>query len=149
MDDPDIFEAMHLMYGPILDAWSGNAEIDPTGLLLFVLASVFYHSEWVQSQVTKQPGYPFSLIPFLNHPGLLNELKLKVSLDPVGQVKRVTGIPPHIENTCLCAKMLRLCEETLLTVRDLTIQVKSEVKGFIDCQLNLNRQLSNCHQCLT
>ena len=23
MEDPDIFESMHLMYGPILDAWSG------------------------------------------------------------------------------------------------------------------------------
>ena len=111
------------MYGPILDAWSGNAEIDPTGLLLFVLASVVYHQEWLQSQVIKQPGHTFSLIQFLNHPGLLNELKAKVSLDTVGQVKRVTGIPPHIENACLCANMLRLCEETLVTVRELAIQV--------------------------
>jgi len=45
MDDPDIYEAMHLMYGPILDEY--NKAIDPTGLLLFVLASVIYHSPWL------------------------------------------------------------------------------------------------------
>ena len=34
MEDPDISEAMHLMYGPILEQWSGNDEVNPTGLLL-------------------------------------------------------------------------------------------------------------------
>jgi hypothetical protein len=72
MEDPDILEAMHLMYGPILEAWSGNKEIDPAGLLLFVLASVVYHLEWVQNHVTKKPGHLFSLIPLLNHLGLLH-----------------------------------------------------------------------------
>ena len=65
--------------------------------------------------------------PIVESSRSLNELNLKVSLDPFGQVKRVTGIPPHIENECLCAKMLRLCEETLATVRELMIQVKSAV----------------------
>ena len=45
-EDPDILEAMNLMYGPILEQWIGNKEVDATGLLLFVLASVIHHSEW-------------------------------------------------------------------------------------------------------
>ena len=44
MEDPDISEAMHLMYGPILDQWSGNEEVNPTDLLLFVFALFIYHS---------------------------------------------------------------------------------------------------------
>ena len=58
MEDPDISEAMHLMYGPILEQWGGNEEVEPTGLLLFVLALVIYHSEWLQNWVTVQPGHP-------------------------------------------------------------------------------------------
>ena len=41
MQAPDIKEAMYLMYGPILDKY--NKSIDPTGLLLFVIASIVYH----------------------------------------------------------------------------------------------------------
>jgi len=36
--DLDIKEAMDMMYRPILD--TNNREVDPTGLLLFVLASL-------------------------------------------------------------------------------------------------------------
>ena len=43
MEYPDILEAMHLMYGPILEQWSGNEEVNPTGLLLFVFALVIYY----------------------------------------------------------------------------------------------------------
>ena len=67
-------------------------------------------------------------MPFLNNPKLLSRLKLKVTVDAVGQCKHATGIPPHIENAFLCAKMLWLCEETLTKVKVLTIQVKEAVK---------------------
>ena len=65
-----------------------------------------------------------------------------MSLDPVGQVKRVTGIPPHIENACLCENMLRLCEETLVTFRELTIQVKLEVNEAFEEKAVENGQLT-------
>ena len=87
---------MHLMYVPILEHWIGNKEVDPTGLLLFMFASVIYHSEWFQNWVTVQPGHPFCLFPFLNNPKILSRLKLKVTVDAVGQCKHATGIPPHI-----------------------------------------------------
>ena len=121
MEDPGISEAMNLMYGPILEQCSGNKEVDPTGLFLFVFASVIYHSQWLQNWVTVQPEHPFCLLPFINNTKLLSQLKLKVTVDAVGQCKHATVIPPHIENTCLCANMLCLCEDTLTTVKALTI----------------------------
>ena len=72
MDDPDIYEVMHLMYGPILDEY--NEAIDPTGLLLFVLSSLIYHSPWLVKIVTRKPGHPFALIPLLNKSELLKRM---------------------------------------------------------------------------
>ena len=72
MEDPDILEAMHLMYGLLLEKYSGNEEVSPTGLLLFVFALVIYHLELLQNWVTVQPGHPFCFIPFLNNTKLLS-----------------------------------------------------------------------------
>jgi len=44
MGDLDIKEAIDMMYHQILDTYNGEAT--PTGLLLFVLDSVIYHSAW-------------------------------------------------------------------------------------------------------
>ena len=93
-----------------------------------MLASVIYHLEWLQNWVTVQPGHPYFFMPLIHNPELLSRLKLKVTLDAVCQSKHATGIPPHIENTCLCENMLRLCEEILTIVKVLMIQVKYAVK---------------------
>ena len=53
MEDEDINAAMQMMYGPILDKYKDNAEINPTGLLLMVLASVIYHSSWISEIIIK------------------------------------------------------------------------------------------------
>ena len=89
-----------------------------------------------------QPGHPFCLLPFLNNPKLLSRFKLKVSVDAVGQCKHATGILPHIENACSCAKMLRLCEETLTTVKAFPIEVKEAVKYAFEEKADENGQLT-------
>ena len=143
MEDLDISEAMQYMYGLILEQWSGNKEVEPTALLLFVLASVIYHSEWLHNWVIVQPGHTFCLMPLRNNTEILSQLKLKVTLDAVGQSKHATGIPPHIENACLWSNMLRLCEETLATVKALTIQVKEAVKEAFEEKTEENGQLTS------
>ena len=70
---------------------------------------------------------------------MLSRLKLKVTVDAVGQCKHATGIPPHIENACLCAKMLWLFEETLTTVKALTVQVKEAVKEVFEEKTEENK----------
>ena len=130
------------MYGPVLEKFRGNKEIDPTGLLLFVLASVIYHSPWLCGIVTEKPGHPFALIPLLNKPELLCRLRAMVSLEQGGQVSRVTGIPPHIENAIMCSKLLRLCDETLKEVKSLTITVKDAVASAYEEKAIENGQLT-------
>ena len=127
MDDEDVKEAMHMMYGPILEKYQDNPELDPTGLLLMILASVVHHSPWVVDIVMQKSGHPFSLVPLTNSPELLKRLQSKVSLKVGGQVSRVTGIPPHIQNAVLCSKILKLCGETLAEVKHLTNNIKDAV----------------------
>ena len=86
MEDADVKAAMKMMYGPILEKYRDNEEIDRTGLLLMVIASVVHHSPWMIDIVTRKPGHPFSLIPLLNSPELLKRLRGKVSLKQGGQV---------------------------------------------------------------
>ena len=117
MDDEDAKEAMHMIYGPMLEKYQDNPEIDPTGLLLILLASVLHHIPWMFDIVTQKSGHPFSLIPQVNSPELLEGLRSKVSLKVYGQVSRVSGIPPHIQNSVLCSKLLELCGETLAEVK--------------------------------
>ena len=47
LQNPHIWEAMNLMYGPILSKWV-NTPQDPTGTLLRYLASIVFHFEWIQ-----------------------------------------------------------------------------------------------------
>jgi len=84
MGNPDIKEAMDMMYCPISDTCNG--EVDLTGLLLLVLTSIIYHLAWLKTIVAQNPGHTLSLIPFLNIPELLKKLQLKVDLKEVGQL---------------------------------------------------------------
>ena len=78
IEDEDIESAMRNMYGPVLDRFQANEDMKPTGLLLLSLASVIFHSDWLRNIVTESSGHPFSLIPLLNCPELLDRLKEKV-----------------------------------------------------------------------
>jgi len=125
MGDLDIKEVMDMMYHQILDTYNG--EVDPTNLLLFVLASVIYHSAWLNIIVAQNPGHPLSTIPLLNSPELLKGLHAKMDLKEGGQVSIVTGIPSHIENPVLCSKLFTLCNKTLIEGRELTTSVRDAV----------------------
>ena len=47
MSDADIKTGMQLMYGSILESHGTNSELNPTGFLLIIFASVIYHSDWL------------------------------------------------------------------------------------------------------
>ena len=115
------------MFATILQRW-GSTEVDPTGILLFFLAAVMWHSDWLKEMAATHPRHPFSMIPILLTPELLCDLKELVTLEPKGNVKCVTGIPPHIQNASVAKKILSLCEATLNTVKGMIETVKMSVK---------------------
>ena len=122
-----IKEAMLLMYGPALKKWVGTSDSDPTALFCKVLPSVIFHSEFLKETIRRVPGHPFSGIPLLNHPALLRDLKLLVTLKASPHVSMATGIPPHIHHAKLTTSCLELCQLTLTEVRAMSTDVKKAV----------------------
>jgi len=59
-----------------------------------------------------------------------------------GQVSRVKGIPPHIENAALCSKLLTLCNKILVEVRELTKSVRDAVSQVYEEMALENRMLT-------
>jgi len=145
LDDPmsneKIQEAMKLMFVPILQRWGGT-QVDPTGVLLFCLASVVWHSDFLKATAARDAGHPFNMIPILSNPELLRDLKELVTLEPKGQVKSATGIPPHIEHATMAKKILHLCETTLHAVKDMATSVKRSVKEAFEEKAEENGQVS-------
>jgi hypothetical protein len=145
LDDPmsneKVKEAMNLMFATILQRW-GCTEVDPTGVLLHCLASVVWHVDFLKDMAARHPGHPFSMIPLLSNPTLVNDLKELVTLEPKGQVTTPTGIPPHIQHASVAKKILLLCVETLETVQQMADNVKESVKEAFEEKAEENGQIT-------
>ena len=74
LENNDIREAMSLIYGPIIDTY-GDSPIDPTGLLLRLLASVIYHFDWIKINANTRTDHPFNAIALLFRPEIVSSLK--------------------------------------------------------------------------
>ena len=60
LENVDICEALHLMYGSIITKWGGS-ERDPTAMLMRVLASVVHHFDWIKMITAKRTNHPFNV----------------------------------------------------------------------------------------
>jgi hypothetical protein len=76
-----IQEGMQLMYGAIMDKYSGQSE-DPTGVLLRCMACIVYHSDQLLETMVNVPGHEFAKLPILHNPRLLAALKELVTIQP-------------------------------------------------------------------
>jgi hypothetical protein len=132
MENERIREAMELMYGPLLQKWAGTKDSDPTAVLLKVLPSIVYHSEFLQSIIRRVPGHPFAGIPLLNDPALLRDLKELVTIEPSPHVSTATGIPPHVHHAKLTTSCLELCRLTLTEVKSMATDLKKAVCDAIE-----------------
>lgn len=141
MDDGDVKEAMSLMFGRIMEKYEGT-EHDPTGTLLFCLASVVYHADWLKEWHVKDPSHPFSALPILNQDDLLQRLKLKVTLDPTPMMPKATGIPPHVENLVLLEQLLTNTEATLARFESLLGCITSTIRQAFEDNAESNGHVS-------
>jgi hypothetical protein len=73
VNDPDIEDALQLMYGVIPNSIS---------VLLCALASVTYASDWLLTTSGRYPGHPMSPVPLLQKSELLIRLKTKITIEP-------------------------------------------------------------------
>jgi hypothetical protein len=113
VEDADIGEGLHLMNGVII-------EKHPTSIavLVRVLASVTYASDWLLETSARYRGHPFAAIPLLQNQHLLLRLKVKVTIEPTELMAKATGVPPHVMQMNLMTSLLELCQTTLLRVNE-------------------------------
>jgi hypothetical protein len=88
VDDPDINAALQLMYGVKIARHPTSIAV-----LVRVLASVTYASDWLLETSGRYPGHPLSAVPLLQNPALLVRLKGKVTIEPSNSLAKATGIP--------------------------------------------------------
>lgn len=145
VDDPmaneRIKEGMNLMFATILQKW-GNTDVDPTGMLLLCLASVVWHSDFLKATAAADSEHPFNTIPILSNPDLLKDLRELVTLEPEGQMKCATGIPPHVQHAKVAREILELCVKTLEEVQNMAETVKESVKEAFEDKAEENGQVT-------
>jgi hypothetical protein len=126
MSNEKVNEAMNLMFMTILQRW-GCTAVDPTGILLYCLALVVWHVNFLKDMAVRHPGHPFSMIPCLSNPTLLNNLL--VTLEPS---KGISLDPKRNPTTCAacihCKKKSLPCVETLETLQQMAENVKESMK---------------------
>ena len=142
MQDPDISEAMNLMYGRILEKWRTKPECDPTGVLLRCLATVVHHQTFVERIGRSTPGHPFQAIPILQRRDLMNRLKQKLTVEPTDSMKSPTGIPPHVEQMLMMKNLLELCHATLSKVNKQHETIRQNVFDAFEQHAMENGQIS-------
>jgi hypothetical protein len=125
-ENEDIMEGLNCCFSTILQKW-GTTDKNPKPLLLLSLAALVHHSDWLNEIVSKHPGHPFGNIPLLNRPELLARLKPLVTLEPIGNVTKSTGIPPHIEQARTLSGVLDICKSTLEQVKTFAGTIKDAV----------------------
>jgi hypothetical protein len=81
LENESIKEAMHLMYGPILQHYAARSE-NPIGILLRCLACIIYPSDRLLETMVSHPGHDFSKLTILQNRELLSTLKLLVTIHP-------------------------------------------------------------------
>lgn len=130
MENEYIHEAMMLCFGPILEWWGGKFAIQ--GILLLMLASMVWQSDWLMEFIDKDAGHPFQNIPILQDPDLLSKLKELVTLEPCNDVKNVSGVPRHTKLLKKISGILGVCEENRRAISDLIRDIPRIVKDSVN-----------------
>lgn len=61
----------------------------------------------------KDPGQSFMHIPLIAYPEVLLQLKNMITLDPIGQITKRTGIPPHVDAAVQVSKLMKISTKLL------------------------------------
>ena len=77
------------------------------------------------------PGHSFGTIPMFNDTDLLAELKKLVTLEPAGDVKRPSGVPPHVKLSKELRKALDDLQIINKKVDSMEGKIISAVKGAV------------------
>lgn len=137
VDDPNISDALHMMYSVIIEKHPNSIAV-----LVWVLASVTYASDWLLATSGRYPGHPLSAVPLLQSPDLLSRLKEKVTTESTNSLSTATGVPPHVSQLNLMTSLLKLCQTTLLRVTESATTVRETIFEAMELRAIENGQMT-------
>ena len=137
VEDADIHDALQLMYTVIITRHPSSIAV-----LVRVLASVVFASDWLLATAGRHAGHPFSAVPLLQHPELLLRLRTKVTTAPTETMSKSTGVPPHVMQLNLMTSLLELCQSTLLRVNEQSTLVRQTIFDAMEERAIENGQIS-------
>ena len=124
MSNPDVQEAMYMMYRTIIDTWKNTLQ-DPDCLLVRLLASVVYHLEWIKAMGRTRSDHPFNTIPLMfASPKLIDALTKLVTIEPSIHMKEASGIPPHVEHSIKLQNLLEMAAECITLLKNQVTDIK-------------------------
>ena len=122
--------AMTLCFGPIIEKWGSRLAIE--GILLLMLASMIYHSDWMLERIARDPSHPFQGIPILHRPELLGKLKELVTLEPAGKMQTATGVPRHTKLLKKISAVWTVAQASLTQLTEMTTRLPEIIKNAIN-----------------
>ena len=128
----NVMAGLHMTFKHMMDPKHVDSDHDPTGLLKLLLASIVWHSDWLDKKRAADPQHPFAGIPILNDSELLAALKLEVTIEPNDDVNTPSGVPPHIEHARAIADVLEVCTAVKETVMDFSNKLDTSIASAID-----------------
>ena len=133
MENDDVKQALQICFGCIIDLYEERQSGGIIGVLLYFLASVVYHMDaFVKPVIEKQPNHPFSAIPLLQYPGLLQRLQKFVTLDRTDNMPQATGIPLHIDHSQKLSEILLKVTQITSMMMHQTEEIKASVVQAIE-----------------
>jgi len=124
-----IKEGMMLCFGNIITSWGKDGIIN---VLLLLLASIVYHSEWLFEVANGNSNHPFNTIPVLQRPELLDKLKELVTLEPAGTITKASGVPLHIKQSTQLKKNLLVIKSGMDKLLAANAALPEVIKAAID-----------------
>ena len=120
-----IERAMVGMFGDVLENHPSARSI-----LSLCLASIVFHSEFLQEIIQNSRGHPFETLFILQDESLLAELKKMVSTKESQEMKP-TGIPPHVNQMIAMKEMHASLHSIIENFNTQTVNIVNAVKDAI------------------
>ena len=130
MENKHINEAMELCFGRILGSWSGSSSIQ--GVLLLCLASIIHHRAFLLRFMGENSKHPFSSIPILQRPELLNNLSKLATMDRAGSVITATGVPFRVKEMKRLNKLFKTLEEGIDNILEWSAKLPTIIKATVN-----------------
>jgi hypothetical protein len=117
----DIDEALVMCFGNLAEKYRFK------GQLMFCLASMVHHIDWIRDTAARDPQHPFNALPILRCPNRFAKLKGFVSTRASTYLSQPTGIPPHVNQLQVIREVALSLQDVVLKLDELAIRIHDTV----------------------